>query len=70
MSGDYVTNLHFFAHCLSECLDGFKDLADNCPEPDCDDNEFLCSHVASVVEFLNYELFLTCQRLNTEVNDD
>ena len=70
MSGDYVTNLHFFAQCLSECLVGFQDLADNCPKADSVDNDFLSIHLASVIEFLNNVLYLVRQRLVTEVNDD
>lgn len=70
MNEHYVTNLSFFAQCLSECLDGFEDLAANCPEPDTVENYFLWNHVASVIEFLHYELFLTNHRLEVEVNDD
>lgn len=70
MCDDFKTNLFSFGDALSQVLDGFRFLADHCPEPDSDCNDFLCTHVATVLEFLNYELFLTTQRLEMEVNDD
>lgn len=70
MNGGYVTNLLLFVQSLSECLDEFKDLADNCPQPDSIENAFLCKHVASVIDFLHSEIALSVKKFDMDDNDD